>query len=91
MKLDLIIDGREERIEIANGRFRIDDGEQQEASVEMPEPGVYSVLLDGRSYQARVEEGVVTINGFRFEVEVRDPRRWNRQSRGGAHCREHRT
>jgi biotin carboxyl carrier protein len=85
MKLDLIIDGREERIEIANGRFRIDDGEQQEASVEMPEPGVYSVLLDGRSYQARVEEGVVTVNGFRFEIEVRDPRRWNRQSRGGAH------
>jgi biotin carboxyl carrier protein len=85
MKLDLIIDGREERIELANGRFRIGDGAQHEASVEMPQPGVYSVLLDGRSYLAHVEEGVVTVNGFRFEIEVRDPRRWSRQSRGGAH------
>lgn len=86
MKLDLITDGREERIEIANGRFRIGDGPEREASVEMPQPGVYSVLLDGRSYQARVEEDVVSVNGFRYEIEVRDPRRWSRQSRGGAHA-----
>jgi len=86
MKLDLIIGGREERIEISAGRFRIGDGPEREASVEMPQPGVYSVLLDGRSYLARVEEGVVTVNGFRYEIEVRDPRRWSRQSRGGAHA-----
>jgi biotin carboxyl carrier protein len=86
MKLDLIVNGREERIEISASRFRIGDGPEREASVETPQPGVYSVLLDGRSYQARVEEGVVTVNGFRFEMEVRDPRRWSRQSRGGAHA-----
>jgi biotin carboxyl carrier protein len=85
MKLDLTIDGREERIEITNGRFRVGDGSEREASVETLQPGVYSVLLDGRSYEARVEDGVVTVNGFRYEVEVRDPRRWSRQSRGGAH------
>jgi biotin carboxyl carrier protein len=85
MKLDLSIGGREERIEIANGNFRIGDGPERHASVETPQPGVYSVLLDGHSYQARVEEGVVTVNGFRYETEVRDPRRWSRQSRGGAH------
>jgi biotin carboxyl carrier protein len=66
------------------GRFRIDDGPQREVSVEVPQPGLYSVLLDGRSYVAIVEDGAVTVNGFRFEVEVRDPRRWNRQSRGPA-------
>jgi biotin carboxyl carrier protein len=86
MKLDLIVNGREKCIELANGRFRIGDGPEREASVEMPQPGVYSVLLDGRSYQARVEEGVVTVNGFRYEIEVRDPRRWSRQSRGGGHA-----
>jgi biotin carboxyl carrier protein len=86
MKLDLIIDGREDRIEISPGRFRIGDGPEREASVEMPQPGVYSVLLDGRSYQARIEEGVVTVHGFRYEIEVRDPRRWSRQSRSGAHA-----
>ena len=29
---------------------------EREAQVEMPEPGVYSVLMDGRSYDAFVEE-----------------------------------
>jgi biotin carboxyl carrier protein len=86
MKLNLTIDGREERIEISPGRFRIGDGPEREASVEMPQPGVYSVLLDSHSYQARVEEGVVTVNGFRYEIEVRDPRRWSRQSRSGSHA-----
>src|SRR5580700_2773324 len=86
MKLDLIINGREECIEISTGRFRLGDGPEREASVVTPQPGVYSVILDGRSYQARVEEGVVTVNGFRYEIEVRDPRRWSRQSRGGAHA-----
>lgn len=84
MKLDLTIGGREERIEISGGRFRIGDGPEREASVETPQYGVYSVVLDGRNYQAYVEEGAVTVDGFRFEVEVRDPRRWSRQSRGGA-------
>src|ERR1700728_4376231 len=84
MTLDLIVNGREERICISGHRFRIGDGPEREASVEAPQPGVYSVLLDGRSYLARVEKGVVTVNGFRYEIEVRDPRRWSRQSRGGA-------
>jgi biotin carboxyl carrier protein len=86
MKRDLTIDGREERIEISSGRFRIGDGPEREASVEMPEPGVYSVLLDGRSYQAYVEPGVVSVNGIRYEIEVYDPRRWSRRSRAGGHA-----
>jgi biotin carboxyl carrier protein len=49
----------------------------------VPEPDVYSVLLDGRMYDARVEETptglVVVIDGYRFEMEVRDPRRWSRK------------
>jgi biotin carboxyl carrier protein len=52
--------------------------------IEAVEPGVYSVLVDGRSYEARVEESdscvVVFIDGHRFEVEIRDPRRWSRPS-----------
>jgi len=50
------------------------------------EPGVYSVLMDGRSYDACVEEIpgglVVVIDGYRFEMEVRDPRQWSRKSAG---------
>jgi biotin carboxyl carrier protein len=52
------------------------------AEIEQVEPGVYSVLVNGRSYEARVEpaEGgvAVFIDGHRFEIEVRDPRRWSR-------------
>jgi len=90
MKLDLSIDGAENRIEVLapvpDCRFRIGDSAERSAHVENPEPGVYSVLLDGRSYEARVEETggalVVVIDGYRFEIDVRDPRRWSRQSGG---------
>ncbi len=84
MKFDLTVEGREDRIEIASGKFRLGAGAERDVSVEQPEPGVYSVLLDGRSYDARVENGYVTVCGRRFEIEVRDPRRWKRQLAGGA-------
>jgi acetyl/propionyl-CoA carboxylase alpha subunit len=90
MKLSLTIDGRPDTIEILSlapaCRFQLGDGPPRDANVESPEPGVYSVLLDGRSYDAFVEETptglVVTIEGYRFELEVRDPRRWSRRSAG---------
>ena len=60
--------------------FQLGDDPGREAEVVKVEPGVYSVLLAGRSYEARVEPGaggsVVVIDGHRFEVEVRDPRRF---------------
>lgn len=93
MKLDVLIDGAPAQIEILapapDCRFRLADGPVREAQVELPEPGVYSVLMDGRSYDARVEEHpdclVVVIDGYRFETEVRDPRRWSAKgSRRGA-------
>ncbi len=94
MKYDLTINGVPSRIEIAAGgtacRFSFGEGPEREANVESPEPGVYSILLDGRSHEARIEDHpeatVVVIDGFRFEVEVRDPRR--RARRAGAGGRE---
>jgi biotin carboxyl carrier protein len=85
MKRDLIVNGREETIELAPGKFRLGDAAEREFSVETPAPGVYSILLDGRSYDARVENGVVIVCGHRFEIEVRDPRRWSSKSAAGAH------
>jgi biotin carboxyl carrier protein len=91
MKLDLIVDGAPAQIEIVSPapacRFRMDD-EERAADVETPAPGVYSVVMNGRVYDARVEEEagrlVVAIDGLRFEIEVRDPRRMARRSaRGG--------
>lgn len=85
MKLDLTIDGREERIEISPGKFRLGDALERNVSVEVVQPGVYSVLMDGRSYDARVDGSAVTVCGHRFEIEVRDLRRWSRRRGGAAH------
>jgi biotin carboxyl carrier protein len=90
MKLSLTIDGRPDTIEILSPapscRFQLGDAPPREANVEMPGPGVYSILLDGRSYDAFVEETpaglVVTIEGYRFALDVRDPRRWSRKTAG---------
>jgi biotin carboxyl carrier protein len=89
MKLTLHTGGGEQAIEILASapsyRFRLGDAPERNANVEIPEPGVYSVLLDGRIYDARVEETpaglVIVIDGYRFEIEVRDPRRWSRKDR----------
>ena len=90
MKLDLTIDGVESHMELVSQltdcRFRFGDGAETFANVESPEPGVYSILMDGRSFEARVEETpnclIVVIDGHRFEIEVRDPRRRGHKGAG---------
>jgi biotin carboxyl carrier protein len=90
MTLLVHIDGIENRLELLREgetcRFCYASQPEKVALVQQPEPGVYSVLIDGRSYEARVEpsEGrvFVWINGRRFDVEVRDPRRWSAGKRG---------
>jgi biotin carboxyl carrier protein len=90
MKRSLVVNGGECGIEILapapNVRFRADGEHECAAQVEMPEPGAYSILLGGRSYDAFVSESptglVITIDGHRFEVTVRDPRQWSRKRAG---------
>ena len=92
MKLHLVINGSETEMEIVSPapacRFRF-AGRERCANVEIPEPGIYSVLLDGCSYDASVERTeralIVTVDGCRFEIEIRDPRRRSRgPGRAGA-------
>jgi biotin carboxyl carrier protein len=47
------------------------------------EPGVYSLLYAGRSYEARIDGTRVSIGGRSFRAEVLDPRRWNRERNHG--------
>jgi biotin carboxyl carrier protein len=74
MKWHVAVDGR--AIEI--------DSEQL-ASVTHLEPGVYSVLLNGASYEIRIVEGSQGLHaeagGRKFAVEVGDPRDTSRGSR----------
>jgi biotin carboxyl carrier protein len=48
------------------------------ATIIETEPGVFSILTDGSSYEARVSGSEVTINGLRYQYEIEDPREWKR-------------
>jgi biotin carboxyl carrier protein len=51
-------------------------------------PGTYSILIDGRCFEARVEANaggaVVQVGGREYQVAICDPRHWRRK-RGAAH------
>jgi biotin carboxyl carrier protein len=76
-KWQILIDGRPVEV----------DPQRLEAVKEV-EPGVYSVLLEGRSFEVRAIATPHVLNvetgGRRFAVEVRDPRNGGRQSRAAS-------
>src|SRR5437763_4179252 len=90
MKLQLAINGAADEIELLSPppacRFQLRGSPERSALVEKPEPGVYSLLLEGVSYEAYVEETaeglVVSITGNDFAIQVDDPRRWSRKPAG---------
>jgi biotin carboxyl carrier protein len=90
VKLSVRVNDREASLEFVREggrcRFRFGGSPEQDAALEEVEPGVYSVLVNGRSYEAKIEPGVegvfVTVAGRRFAVDVRDPRRWDASWRG---------
>jgi len=45
------------------------------------EPGIYSVLIWGGSYEVRIAGNEITINGNRYLFEIDDPREWTRSAR----------
>jgi len=80
--------------ETTNGlrRFRI-GGQTAEAHCEEITPGVYSLLMNGRPYEAYISKHpgdalglagpcVVVVGLRRYLVELRDPRRWRRTGSG---------
>jgi biotin carboxyl carrier protein len=68
-----------------DGEYRL-DGREGRASIVQVEPGVFSVLLEGRSYEVRSHNGTMFVDGDRFEVEIDDPRAGVRRGlSAGAH------
>jgi len=92
MKIDVIIDGARRSVELARSGdeparvIATIDGRRVETDVLKISPGMYSILLDGRSLEVRVEtlaDGLLLHTGGReYSVDIVDPRSW-RRSRGG--------
>lgn len=89
MKRQYQIGGKTLTVETApsNGnsqRTLLVDGVPHHADVVAVEPGVYSVLIDGRSTDVTIDGGgQVWIGSTRLEVEIRDPRKWSRGEGSG--------
>jgi biotin carboxyl carrier protein len=62
MKWQIVVDGRTVEID-----------KDQLAGAKEVEPGVFSVLVDGRSFEVRLADEA-QVDGRRFRVEVRNPR-----------------
>jgi len=90
VKLEVQIAGRTRVVEVAHEGprllVRLDGCELAADAVEVA-AGTYSILLDGQSFEVRVQPEPggrlhVQTHGEEFPVEVRDPRVW-RGKRGG--------
>jgi len=102
MTFDVQIDGVPARLEVHRDgelhRFRFGDGPERQALLAEVEPGVFSVLLDGQSYEARTERrdedgnesAWITVRGRRFHIAINDPRRWI-QSNAAVHGHDRET
>ncbi len=95
MKLNVSVDGRAGDLEFTRDgeacrfTYSSDRAAPQKLSATLVEvePGIYSILVNGRSYETKVVQGAdglyVDIAGHRSVVEVRDPRALSRTGRDG--------
>ena len=88
MRVALKIGGKSRTVEIATrdgGKVAVDEVPRAADCIAIA-PGLYSILLDGRSFEAHVREvgseAIVTIEGSEFRFRIDDPREWRRS--GGA-------
>ena len=89
MKLDVTIDGRAATIQLETSHFEY-EGVRREFSLEPSGPGIFSILIEGRSYEATIlAPGIVQVGPHIFQVEIFDPRELRaRSSAGASHGRQ---
>jgi biotin carboxyl carrier protein len=93
MIFDVLLDGKKHRLEIQSGNgdapARITlDGSTQAVDATLLEPGILSLLIDGKSYRvlldARHDGRAVLLNGQRYGYAIEDPRSLRARSRHAA-------
>jgi biotin carboxyl carrier protein len=90
VNLQIEVDGKKRGVELTQaGERRVwtIDGQRLEADAVAVLPGVYSILIDGKSFDVRVElagaELRTIVGGREFKAVIQDAREWRRK-RGGA-------
>lgn len=84
MKLDVMVNGRAGELQLESSRFEY-NGLARDYSMESSGPGIFSILIGGRSYQATVlAPGTIQVDGRIFSVEIFDPRELRSRSSAGA-------
>jgi biotin carboxyl carrier protein len=84
MKFDLIVNGQERTLQLEHSRFEY-NGIARDYTIEPSGPETFSVLIDGRSYQATIlAPGTIQVNNRIFTVELFDPRELRARSTAGA-------
>ena len=92
MKSEIELDGKLRSVEMIHtgerARWTI-DGRALDADAVEVSSGIYSIVIGGKSFEARVESKSdsdlhVTIAGHEFNVAIRNPRKWNRNREAGA-------
>jgi biotin carboxyl carrier protein len=92
LKCEIELDGKLRSVESFHtgerARWTI-DGRALDANAVEVSPGIYSILIGGKSFEARVEsksdsELHVTVAGHEFNAAIRNPRKWKRNRAAGA-------
>lgn len=91
MKLDVEIDGKKRRVELIQTRDLsrwFADGDPLDADATEVSPGVYSILMHGKSFEVRIDrigaELRASVQGQQFKLTVHDPREWKKNRAGAA-------
>lgn len=90
MKLEIDIAGAAHTVELSHDgsglSCAIDDAPVNGNAIEVA-PGIYSILIDGRSFEVRLEQFAgdlrASVGSAEYALRVRDPRKWER-NRGAA-------
>ena len=92
MKCEIELDGKVRSVEVIHSgeraRWTVDGSELDADAVEVS-PGIYSILIGGKSFAARVEakgdsQLRVTVASREYEATIRNPRKWKRERAAGA-------
>lgn len=90
MILDIVLDGKKRRLEIANRQTGMPtrvtlDGRALDADAVLLQPGILSLLIDGKSYHVILDERhdgrAVLLDSQRYRYELEDPRSLRARSR----------